>query len=99
MRRLDRSEGFEGRAMRRGGLPLLLGMFVGACVFFMPHTCAASIIYVTNLISSRIEKVASNHVVTTFASTGLSGPVGIAFDHAGNLYVANNGNNTIEKFT
>src|SRR6185295_5527437 len=31
--------------------------------------------------------------------SGLSSPRGLAFDHAGNLYAANFGNNTIEKFT
>ena len=36
---------------------------------------------------------------TTFASTGLSGPFGLAFDAAGNLYAANANNSTIEKFT
>ena len=35
----------------------------------------------------------------TFASTGLSGPVDLAFDSAGNLYATNNSGNTIEKFT
>ena len=34
-----------------------------------------------------------------FASSGLNAPTGLAFDSAGNLYVANSGNNTIEMFT
>ena len=38
-------------------------------------------------------------VVSTFVSSGLSDPVGLAFDAAGNLYVANDGNNTISKVT
>ncbi len=29
---------------------------------------------------------------------GLDDPIGLAFDSSGNLYVANNANNTIEKF-
>jgi WD40 repeat protein len=33
-----------------------------------------------------------------FASSGLSGPNGLAFNSAGNLFVANFGNNTIESF-
>ena len=38
-------------------------------------------------------------VTTTFASTGLNLPTGLAFDSANNLYVANFISNTIEKFT
>jgi sugar lactone lactonase YvrE len=38
-------------------------------------------------------------VETTFATTGLSNPTALAFDSAGNLYVANFNSNTIEKFT
>jgi sugar lactone lactonase YvrE len=37
--------------------------------------------------------------VNTFVSSGLSGPEGMAFDAEGNLYVANNGNNTISEVT
>lgn len=37
-------------------------------------------------------------VGSVFASTGLNGPTGIAFDGAGNLYVANWNSGTIEKF-
>jgi len=33
-----------------------------------------------------------------FASTGLYGPAGLAFDSAGYLYAANHDNNTIERF-
>jgi len=36
---------------------------------------------------------------SVFASSGLDGAEGLAFDGAGNLYVANAPNNTIEKFT
>ncbi len=36
--------------------------------------------------------------MATFASTNLNTPVGLAFDTSGNLYAANNGNNTISKF-
>jgi len=34
-----------------------------------------------------------------FASTGLNEPLGLMFDSAGNLYAANRGNDTIEKFS
>ena len=35
----------------------------------------------------------------TFASTGLSNPLGLALDRSGNLYVANVGSSTIRKFS
>ena len=38
-------------------------------------------------------------VVSTFVSSGLDDPEGLAFDAAGNLYVANDGNNTISEVT
>ena len=37
--------------------------------------------------------------VSTFVSSGLDDPDGLAFDAAGNLYVANYGNSTISKVT
>ena len=33
-----------------------------------------------------------------FAASGLSNPLNLAFDLFGNLYVANNGDSTVEKF-
>ena len=46
-------------------------------------------------------QITINPVVTvsTFVSNGLDEPVALAFDSAGNLYVANAGNNTISKVT
>src|SRR5579859_2363893 len=60
--------------------------------------CRASNLYVSNG-SNTIEEFTPGGVGTVFANSGLSSPYGLAFDTAGNLYVANGGNNTIEKFT
>ena len=49
--------------------------------------------------ANTIEKFTPSGVGTVFASVGLNIPGELAFDAAGNLYVANLGNNTIEKFT
>ena len=49
--------------------------------------------------NNRIEKITSAASGSVFASTGLSNPIGLAFDSAGNLYTAIFSNNTIEKFT
>jgi hypothetical protein len=43
--------------------------------------------------------VTPSGTVSTFVSSGLDEPYGLAFDAAGNLYVANFGNNTISKVT
>ncbi len=42
---------------------------------------------------------ASSQTLSTVVSTGLSGPEGIALDVAGNLYIADRGNNAIKKFS
>jgi DNA-binding beta-propeller fold protein YncE len=54
--------------------------------------------------SYKIVKIAPNGASTTFATDPGSGsvlnlPYGMAFDSAGNLYVVNTGNSTIEEFT
>jgi hypothetical protein len=70
-------------------------------------------VYVTDSFNNTIRKVTSGGVVTTVAGiAGMSGstdgatsvalfngPAGVAFDSAGNLYVADDGNDTIRKIT
>jgi streptogramin lyase len=70
-------------------------------------------VYVTDKISNTIRKITPAGAVTTLAgSVGVAGhadgkgknarfssPVGIATDRAGNIYVADTGNNTIRKVT
>ena len=56
-------------------------------------------LYVANFSNSTIERFTPGGTASVFASTGLSGPTGLAFDASGNLYAANNGNSTIERFT
>jgi sugar lactone lactonase YvrE len=48
--------------------------------------------------NNAIYSIDSNGNASLFADSGLDGPEGIAFDSSGNLYVVNNGNNTIEEF-
>jgi MYXO-CTERM domain-containing protein len=59
---------------------------------------ADSILYVSES-NNTIQSFTPGSVASTFASTGLSNPTGLAFDGSGNLYAANFGNNTIEEFT
>ncbi|WP_421978791.1 Ig-like domain-containing protein [Roseivirga seohaensis] len=73
---------------------------------------AAGNLYVTERDNNLVRKIAPNGVVTTLAGTGASGstdgpglsasfnyPSGITLDAAGNVYVADNGNNKIRKIT
>lgn len=46
-----------------------------------------------------IEKITPGGVGSVFASSGLNGPDQLAFDEAGNLYVANFNSSTVEEFT
>lgn len=57
------------------------------------------VLYVSSPGNHTIRKFAPDGVGDIFASSGLSGPSGLAFDGAGNLFVANFNNNTILKFT
>jgi len=45
-----------------------------------------------------IYKINAQGTASVFATTGLANPQGMAFDAAGNLYVANENNQTIEEF-
>jgi len=69
-------------------------------------------LYVTDQENNAIRKITPAGLVTTFAGSGLAGsangvqnqasfnnPIGITIDAAGNLYVADSGNNLIRKIT
>src|SRR5437773_12088870 len=70
------------RARKGLALALFTALFVAA-------PACADILYVSNYNSNTIVKFTSGGVGSVFASAGLSGPVGLAFDAAGNLYAAN----------
>lgn len=53
-------------------------------------------LYVANLLN--IEEFGPSGTGAVFAAAGVAGPVALAFDGNGNLFVANSGNNTIEEF-
>jgi sugar lactone lactonase YvrE len=89
---------FRSRRRRVAGLvataaSLIVGLF--------PAVGRADILYVT-YETNKVERFTPNGVGTDFGPTGFNTqPEGLAFDPAGNLYVANFGNhvNTIVKFT
>lgn len=63
----------------------------------------AGVLYVANYITSVVKTfdLTTGNALADFATSadGLLNPVGIAFDSAGNLFVANAGNSTVMKFT
>ena len=58
----------------------------------------ADTIYVGCALEGTIHQYATNGTGSVFARASLGNPEGEAFDQAGNLYVANEGHNTITKF-
>jgi hypothetical protein len=71
-------------------------------------------VFIADTGNNRIRKVAANGIITTVAGNGssgssgdggpatsarLSGPTGLAIDSAGNLYIADTGNNEVRKVT
>ena len=74
---------------------------------------ASGTLFVTDSLSHTLRKISSNGAVTTLAgSAGVAGsadgtgasarfnyPTGVAADPAGNIYVADSGNNTVRKIT
>ena len=86
------------RTLAGSGEPILHGLWVegglrdgpGAqAQFNVPCGIAVGpdgLVYVADTYNSRIRRIARDGTVSTFAVLGV--PIGLAFDHAGNLYVA-----------
>lgn len=76
---------------------LYLGVRTAWLALLMVSSAAqATTLYVS--VYNEVVRIDSNGGVTPFAS-GLAAPSGLALDGAGNLYVANYGDNTIMKYT
>lgn len=83
--------------------------------FYYPNNVAVDAsgnLYVSDGVNNLIRKITTDGMVSTFAGNGMAGavdstgvnasfngPTGLAFDAAGNLYVADSNNNEIRKIT
>jgi sugar lactone lactonase YvrE len=81
--------------MKKSHLSLLLAV-VGSLT---PINAHADAIYVSNRSGRAIEQFGANGTGTAFATNGLTSPEGLAVDTTGNLYVADDVQSKIYKFT
>ena len=91
------------RTMIRTHTTLALATLAALGLAAAPAAHAQQTLYVSTNANT-IDTFSSTGTVSQFATdpgdgSVLDGPQGLAFDRAGNLYAANSGNNTIEKFT
>jgi len=59
-------------------------------------------LYVSNISNNTVSKIVlsgTNGIVSTYINSGLTSPVGLAFNSSKYLYIANRGNNSISKTT
>jgi DNA-binding beta-propeller fold protein YncE len=80
-------------------LSLLSTLVVGLVCFLPAVPARADTIYVATYFDASIWKYDTDGTGSLFVGPTIFGPAGLAYDQAGNLYVANANNNTIEKFT
>src|SRR5208282_3761301 len=78
---------------------LLSVTFVLAAVLSLTTVTAQNIFVANSAYGTVSEFNSSGSLVNGAWATGLGWPYGLAFDSSGNLYVANRGNGTIEKFS
>ena len=72
---------------------------IGFSFILSARPARADTIYVDCAFEGTIRQFATNGTGSIFARDSIANPQGLAFDKAGNLYVANEAFNTIEKFS
>lgn len=108
----DSSPGSEGDGGPAVNAQLQLVGNVGIGLLQCIAVDAAGNLYVSENATHRVRKVSADGTISTFAGTGLAGfsgdgglataaqlngPSGLSFDHAGNLYIWDDGNSRIRK--
>ncbi|HEX3818215.1 MAG TPA: NHL repeat-containing protein [Chthoniobacterales bacterium] len=77
-------------------MKITLAVLAALCAF--AAGVAADTFFVANTGGNTITSYDNNGNATLFATSGLNGPIGIAIDRGGNLFISTN-SNTIEKFS
>ena len=92
---LNNANGTQIRMIdQQGSLSLFASGFQGAS----GNTIAPDgNLFQCNIAGNFVSMVTPNGSVSTYTSQGISSPVGVTMDTAGNLYIANCGNNTVQK--
>lgn len=78
---------------------LMPAVFAGFVWVLFAIPAQADTIYVATRFDNCIWQFSMDGTRSLLAGPTIYGPAGLAYDKAGNLYVANGGNNTITKFT
>jgi len=78
----------------------LLAIVGSVTVLTLAHSAQAQNLFVANQAGNTIREFSpAGEDLGDFATTGLAGPTGRAFDKSGNLYVSNIAGNTIREFS
>src|SRR5690348_6940377 len=86
-RTTEPDEDWSSTRAHQCSLMRLLGAVVLGSVFQVSAICAPGDLYLSQAVEGVISKIAPDGTKSTFA-LGLDYPSGLAFDHAGNLFVS-----------
>ena len=85
--------------MKRPFFRLLFAALLAGWPLLAADAARADLLFVVEGNTNTVSQIGPNGTQSTFANSGLNTPYGLAFDSSGNLYVSNQGNQTIRKFS
>ena len=77
------------KSIIRAAYHSFVGVVCAGVVMLMASNAQAQNLFVADFSNNSIEIFNSSGSESVFANSGLDGPMGLAFDNAGNLYVGN----------